>query len=59
MIASADEVVDGGLRDAADVAELIYGQISLAAQFQYPLFRRLSDGHGNHLISILRIPVYT
>ena len=49
VVASADDIVDGGLSDAADAAEFIDGNVLLPAELYDALFYRLADIHGPHL----------
>ena len=56
VVSSADDVIDRGLGDAAHMAKLIDGNISLFTQLQYAFSHRFADIHGYHLDSIKRIP---
>lgn len=48
VVASADDVVHGGLRNAAHGAEFVDGQAALRAQFQNPFFDGGANRHGCH-----------
>ena len=55
-VPAADDVVDCGLGHAAHAAELVDGNIALAAQFQNALLNSFADVHGYHLSSLMIIP---
>ena len=50
-VAAADNVVDGGLGDTANSAELVDGNICFLTQLYNALFDRFADIHGPHLTS--------
>ena len=50
-VAAADYVVHCGLSHSAHVAQLVDGDVLLAAELQNSLLYRLSDVHGHHLVS--------
>ena len=50
-VAAADYVVHCGLSHSAHAAQLVDGDVLLAADLQNALLYRLSDIHGHHLIS--------
>jgi hypothetical protein len=54
VVPPADDVVEGGLGDTAHAAQLIDGDVTLLAQFQYALFDSFADGHGHHLFLLVK-----
>ena len=56
-VAPADDVVHGGLGDAAAVAEGIHREVPFPAQLQNAPAHGFSDCHGRHLFSSEMIPV--
>lgn len=51
VIAATDYVVHCGLRHSAHAAQLVDGDVLLAAELQNTLLYRLPNVHGHHLIS--------
>ena len=51
VVAAADYVVHCGLRHSAHAAQLVDGDVLLAAELQNALLYRLSNVHRHHLIS--------
>lgn len=50
VVASADDIVQGGLGDTADERQVIDGNLALLTKLQNPLANRLSDGHSVPLV---------
>ena len=55
-VPTTNDVVYCGLGHAAHAAELVDGNIALAAQLQDALLNSFTDVHGYHLFSLMMIP---
>ena len=59
IIPSADNIVHGGLRNTADAAELVNGDVSFLAQLNDSLPDSFAYGHRYHLFLSKMIPLCT
>lgn len=50
VVAAADDIIEGGLGDAADERQAVDGDLAFLAKLQNPLAYRLSDGHSVPLV---------
>ena len=59
VVSAANDVVHGGLRNTANAAEFVNGNIAFLTQLNDSLPDSFAYGHRYHLFLSKRIPLYT